>query len=179
MTVKYSLATALSEHSVPAVKKAIKGHGIIGVTKFGEMGSKNKDLAVIEHTLNLVAEYQKYLIDWWNKNGDNYSSEMGSPAEIFDDNLYEYHTIGWEVEPDFIDTNPTLARTDARQYRNQLILIAALCQKHESIDYKSSGSAALVRKLVEMLGQEIDEETVLNYLKQIPQALEKDLTEKD
>jgi hypothetical protein len=177
--VKYSLATALSEHSVSAVKKAIKGHGIIGVTKFGEMGSKGKDPAVIEHVLDLVADYQKYLISWWNKNGDSFSPDGGSPADIFDDFLYEYHTIGWEVKPDFIDTNLTLARTDARQYRNQLILIAALCQKHETIDYKSSGSAAIVRKLVEMLGQEIDEETVLNYLKQIPQALEKDLTKYD
>jgi hypothetical protein len=81
--------------------------------------------------------------------------------------------MGWELEPDFIDTNPSLAKTDSRQYRNQQILIAALCQRHDAIDYAASGSAATVRKLVEAIGQAIDEDTVLKYLREIPEVLNK------
>ena len=174
MTVKYSLANALTQHSVPAVKKAITAYGIIGVTKYGENGNKDKDPAVIEHALSLVADFQKYSADWWNKNGDKHPLEMGSPSDILDcDYDGEYHTMGWELEPDFIDTNPSLAKTDSRQYRNQLILIAALCQKHDAIDHAASGSAATVRKLVEAIGQAIDEDTVLKYLREIPEVLNK------
>ena len=174
MTIKYSLANALTQHSVPAGKKAITAYGIIGVTKYGENGSKDKDPAVIEHALSLVADFQKYSVDWWNKIGDNHSPEMGWPSDILDgDYDGEYHRMGWELEPDFIDTNPSLAKTDSRQYRNQQILIAALCQKHDTIDHAASGSAATVRKLVESIGQEIDEDTVLKYLREIPEALSK------
>jgi hypothetical protein len=178
MKVEYSLATALTEHSVPAVKKAITDYGIIGVTKYGEKGYKDKDRAVIEHALSLVAAFQKYSVDWWNENGDKHPRETGWPSDILDcDYDGEYHTMGWELEPDFIDTNPSLAKADPRQYRNQLILIAALCEKHDAIDHAASGSAATVRKLVESIGQQIDEDTVLKYLREIPEALSKKQSE--
>ena len=170
--VKYSLADALKSHTIPAVKRAIAGYGIIGENKYGEPGKEKKDKEVIEHALTLVAEFHKYSIQWWNDNSDNLTYESGWVTDILDGDYYgEYHTMGWEEEPDFIDTNPTLAVTETNRYRKQLIIIAALCEKHERIDFAAPGSAAKIKNLVEEIGQKIDEETVHSYLKLLPQAL--------
>jgi hypothetical protein len=179
MAVKYSLATALSHHSIRSVVKVIRSHGIIGVDRFGISGSAAKDKNVIEHALSLVTEYQTYENHWYDDNDQKPQDEVdGMPSEYFDfDFESDFHKMGWELEPEFVDTNLSLAKTDPRQYRNQQILIAALCQKHGAIDYAASGSAATVRKLVESIGQTIDEDTVLKYLREIPQALSKKQSE--
>lgn len=175
MTVKYSLARALSQHSIRSVVKVIRSHGIIGVDRFGISGSAAKDKNVIEHALSLVTEYQTFENHWFDENDQKPQDEVdGSPSDYFDfDFESDFHKMGWELEPDFVDTNLSLAKSDPRQYRNQLILIAALCTKHEAIDYAASGSAAKVRKLVESMGHAIDEDTVLKYLREIPHALGK------
>ena len=175
--VKYSLADALRSHTIPAVVTAIRGYGIIGVDKYGIKGSKAKDPAVIEHALSLITKYMEVVEEWFKRyeEEEDYPERPGpDPSEFFEFNYHSYyHTMGWEEEPDFIDNNPSLAKTDSRQYRNQQILIAALCQKHENIDHQAAGAAAKVRMLIEDLGENIDEDTVLKYLKQIPDALGK------
>ena len=178
--IKYTLANALTSHSVPAVVKAIKGLGIIGFDKFGEKRSEARDKAVIEHALNLVSEYIEHQKHWFSEQSNNWTLEHGedgiyhcsAPSDIFDDDHFsDYHNMGWELEPDFIYTDPVLAKTDARQYRNQQILIAALCQKHDEIDYKEKRAVANIKRLVERLGRTMDEDTVLKYLKELPVAL--------
>lgn len=178
MTVTFTLANALRDHSVPAVVKAIKAYGIIGWDQYGISGSKPKDRAVIDHALSLVAGYRTYENNWWNINGPDYTNENGWPSDILDgDYDDELHKMGWEIKPFFTDTNPILAKSDTRQYTNQLIMIAALCQQHGAIDTNTSGAAAQIKKLIELLGMEMDEETILKYIKEIPTALDKKQSE--
>lgn len=179
--VKYTLANALRSHTIPAVVTAIRGLGIIGVDKYGIKGSKDKDPAVIEHALSLVIKYMEVVEEWFNRyeEVEDYPERPGpDPSEFFELNYHSYyHTMGWEEEPDFIDTNPSLAKTDTRQYRKQQILIAALCQKHGDIDHQAPGAAAKVREYVEKIGEKMDEGTILKYLRQIPAALGKSQSE--
>ncbi|GAA4405024.1 hypothetical protein GCM10011450_02340 [Advenella faeciporci] len=56
--------------------------------------------------------------------------------------------------------------------RNTLLtIINALCE-YSNIDIKSRGAAAQIAKLTQELGADISEETILKYLKEIPDAVE-------
>lgn len=59
----------------------------------------------------------------------------------------------------------TLAR------RTHLVIIAALCE-HAKFRHKDRGAAQRIREVAEHLGISIDDETILNVLKAIPEALE-------
>lgn len=64
------------------------------------------------------------------------------------------------------------AKPLARRPRNTLLtIINALCE-YSNIDIKSRGAAAQIAKLTQELGADISEETILKYLKEIPDAVE-------
>lgn len=60
---------------------------------------------------------------------------------------------------------------ETRQRRTWLIIIAALC-KNSKIDYGNRGAAAQIAKMTQNMDTVVSEDTILDVLRQIPDALE-------
>ncbi len=58
-----------------------------------------------------------------------------------------------------------------RQRRTLLTIIAALCDAAK-IDYTERGASQRIKSKTELVGAPIDDETIINVLREIPEALE-------